>query len=66
MTRYLTRQYDTRLSINEDGDLYIEQKDDYGEVDLVVISASNIAWFKDLVDLTVSDGYQEESDNGMV
>ena len=66
MTRYLTRQYDTKLSINEDRDLWIEQKDDYGEVDLIIISASNIAWFKDLVDLTVSDGYEEESKNEVV
>lgn len=60
MTRYLTRQYDTRLSINEDGDLHIEQKTDYGETDLIIIAASNIQWFKDLIDLTVNDGHEED------
>jgi hypothetical protein len=63
MARYLTRQYDTRLLINEDGDLHIEQKDEYGSDDLIIISASNILWFKDLIDLTIKDGYIEESDN---
>jgi hypothetical protein len=66
MARYLTRQYDTRLYINVDGDLHIEQKDDYGDIDLIIISASNISWFKDLIDLTIKDGYIEESDDEMV
>jgi hypothetical protein len=66
MARYLTRQYDTRLSINEDGDLLIEQKDDCGQIELIIISYSNIEWFKDLINLTLKDGYLEESDNEMV
>jgi hypothetical protein len=66
MARYLTRQYDTRLSINEDGDLLIEQKDDCGQIELIIISSSNIEWFKDLINLTLKDGYLEESDNEMV